>query len=69
MQNTIDYSALADLVGVKIDESHDGVTSEGESYRPSSGMISARRKANAEIGKAVSDQVKISIEMKEKVAA
>jgi len=51
----MEYSSLADLVGVKIDESHDGVTSEGESYGPSSGMISARRKANAEIAKAVSD--------------
>ncbi len=49
----MEYSSLADLVGVKIDESHDGVTSEGESYGPSSGMISARRKANAEIAKAV----------------
>jgi|LakMenE01Jun11ns_1017448.scaffolds.fasta_scaffold8975644_1 hypothetical protein len=44
----MEYSALADLVGVKIDESHEG-TSEGESYGPSSGMISARRKAHFEI--------------------
>ena len=50
----MEYSALADLVGVKIEESNEGA-SEVESYGPSSGMISARRRANAEIAKAVSD--------------
>ena len=58
----MEYSALADLVGVKIDDSNDGGSSMVESPGPSSGMISARRRAQEEIRNAVLEQVKLSQE-------
>lgn len=62
----MEYSQLADLVGVKIDESDDE-PSQIESPGPSSGMISARRRAQEEIRNAVIEQVKLSQEQKEKI--
>lgn len=63
----MEYQSLADLVGVKIEDSNDGESAGNESMGPSSGMISARRRAHLELAKAVEQQVKISQEQKEKI--
>lgn len=58
----MEYSSLADLVGVKIDDSNEGHSSANDSFGPSSGMISARRHAQEEIRKGILEQVKLSQE-------
>lgn len=55
VQNQLEYNSLADLVGVKFDnDKSDTSSSHGA---PSSGMISARRRANMEIAKKIQQDV------------
>ena len=57
----MEYQALADLVGVKIQDTPEHTASADiESVHPSSGMISARRRAHFEIQKRVEEELKAS---------
>ena len=67
----MEYQALADLVGVKIQETPtQSASNENESgQNPSSGMISARRRAQEEIQKRVEEELKKSLEKQRLLAA
>ena len=62
----MEYTALADLVGVKItDTPEQSEPVENESVQPSSGMISQRRRAAIEIEKKIQHEMKLSQDKKQ----